>query len=46
MTRSAPSGGLDGDGVNQLMANMREELDEMAICLPVGEEDAHNDDPR
>ena len=38
------SGGLDGDGVDDLMADMREEMDEMAICLPGGEEDAHDDD--
>ena len=38
------SGGLDGDGVDDLMADMKDEMDEMAICLPGGEEDAHDDD--
>ena len=37
------SGSLDIDGVNGLMADMREEMDEMALGLPVGE-DAHDND--
>jgi hypothetical protein len=37
------SGSLDVDSVDGLMADMREEMDEMRIRLPVGE-DAHDDD--
>ncbi len=36
-------GSLDIDSVNGLMADMREEMDEMALRLPVGE-DAHDND--
>ena len=37
------SGSLD-DGMDNLMAGMREEMDEMATYLPGGEEDAHDND--